>query len=629
MIAFPKRWALLLAALLVHAGSPHPPATAWKDWHPPGLDRYARFLDAILRGDANEVRASLDSGMSVDWRTATGLSPVLLAAAAGRDSITLLVLPSADPACWPAVAELAIRAHSLGVLEWLDREARHAEHWNWERSGDHGTPLEFAISQGVPDTIFEFLLARRPRIDSAEALRLLDDLCGFQPELAPRRKVSRAHRILDAWSGFQPGAAGGAIRWPLGILAENAEDTTLLRRAGIRIDSLERRRRLDGNLASPGRSTRSIDSLLALGADPLAPLGIRSSMAPGLGEATPLGEQRTAGYRMEDAPALAWRTVSRFVRHDSTRVAPRLSETDRLMLAVATGDLSGARHWIRTHGTEFASPGPHTPFPGGHLALALAADAGDTAMTRLLLPLPFRQSEREHALERAVRAHSPAVVQMLLASGVDARLPARGGKGPVELLHPLFDPYLSRRAEPQDTAIARMLLEAAYGTADRWHRLPLTRWAIVHPQANPVLLDYLWRRHPASMDADTLLLMIGGDHDRMLDSRLLERVGARGHEARILEGVCRAFAISQSSAASTKAMMASTALLDTLLARGYALDSAAPPGWICHGGFLEFRFDARSRRFAPAWRIRSPFSEDAAFDTLDDGGDWFPASSRQ
>lgn len=634
MIRIRTAAALLLAAFALQARPERAVPTAWKDWHPPGIDRYALFLEAVFQGDAPAVRAALDSGMTVDWRTATGLSPVLLAAATGRDSITLLVLPHADPGCWPTVAELAIRSNSLGVLEWLDRKARTQGGWNWDSSVRNGTPLAFAIQQGASDTIFEFLLARRGEIDSAEVFRSLDGLCGFTRELTPRQRAWRAHRVLDRWTGHQPGRGGEALHRAVRNLAKCTSDSSLLRRFDIRIDSAERRRLLNGSLASRGRSLQSIDSLLALGADPLAPLGLPASAGSVRKQETPLSWHRTSGYRMEEGPTLAWRTVARFLHHDPARVGPHLARTDSLLIAIATGDLSGVRTWIRTNGTEFAAPGPHRPDPGGFQALALAADAGDTAMTRLLLPLPFSHPQREKALERAVRAHSAAVVRMLLASAIDARLPTRGGKGPVELLHLLFTPHPSRPPDPQDTAIAEMLLEAAYGTVERWPRLPLTRWAMAHPHpaANPVLFDFLWRRHPASMSADTLLVAIGGDRDLLLDTAFLERLGTRGHEQKILEGICQSFeraGNSDPSSIQPDEMMASIALLDTLLARGYPLDSALAPGWICSNGFLEFRFDFRNRRFIPAWRIPSPFSDDAAFDTLDADGYWHPRSDRE
>lgn len=624
---------LLLLALAALAGPTAAGAPPWKDWQPAASARFPRFLDAILRQDLPEVRRNLDSGMTVDWRTEGGLTPLDLAIATANDSIALLLLARSErkPSdAWNIATAQAIHNGTIAVLQAIDRRGALPGRWDWGSTANRESPLGYALSIGASDEVFEFLLARAPDPASFSPHRLFEALPSFENRTTPAQRARRAHRLLDRGFKVQWGHGTGGEDALL-HLVDASGDSSLLRRAGIHPEPRERQRTLNARLAYGARSLGAIDTLLARGADPLGAANDANTCEQESCWNSPLSLRRSSFYRGEArAPSFEWQAIARFVDHAPERVGRQLREPDHLFLAIARRDLAATMRWVERHGADSARGLGGLPFSQTHAALALAAELGDVPITRFLAALPFGARDREHALTRAVLAHSFEVVQLLMQSGVDRDLPALGGGGQVRLVGSLFDAYVGLRPpHPSDTAIARLLLVPAPGDTFR-PTLPLGSWAARHRRANPVLFEYLWRRQPGPLDGKEFSARIGEDPDLLLDTAVIDHVALRGFERRVAEAVCEDFRARSDQAEGRIGLpeMATTiARLEALLARSPQLDTALGSHWTCAGRYLEIAFDARERRFHPLWRISSPFSTDGDFG--DRAGDyWRPMNTK-
>jgi hypothetical protein len=220
-------------------------------------EQFSSFMDAVFCNDIATVKQKLDSGMICNWRTETGLSPLMLAAIAGYDSLALLLLNHGSRIPPALAGELAIGNSTLGLLRWAGNNGGLAlEYGNYFR-----TPLCLGIKVGATDSVIAYLLTSanyKSNYEYCDALfRTLVDTRMYRPI---DRTLSYAYRLLEA--GVPPYACA------LAEIGYAAGDSALVSKyfcPGARERAIERSTLANLRSHLKRRDIEKLDSLLAAG----------------------------------------------------------------------------------------------------------------------------------------------------------------------------------------------------------------------------------------------------------------------------------------------------------------------------------------------------------------------------
>jgi hypothetical protein len=634
-----KAWYMVLGLILGQVNPGYAATTAqgswwgpqslayWNERPSPEDTRFIRFMQAVFENDIQTVEKAIDSGMAVDWGTETGLTPVSLAVAAGYEKLALLLLKRGGRMDRSVLMRMAIHHQSLPLIKYVEAQ-------------DTGFPvqaseLSLALRMGSSKQVVDYLIRKVAKRESTRDFR--EPFYAVAHSWAystPREKSALAHQLLDA--GILPKredwGEGSAFRKPLTTLFRNAKDSTLPKRFpywdGFYL-SVEQED-LDKQLGYAQR-LKEVDSLLALGADPL---GRAPECGPGgKGEVTgPLRYKiRKSCHTNPSFPARDWQIAGRFVEHAPQKVGPLLEKRDFLFIGATTGRLDLVKATVQSAGGESFVLQARTP--DSNTALSYAAEARDSAMTSYLLKFRFKAKDKEWALQKAVLSGSPSVVKLLLEHGADVNLPSFGGGGLGKLFAIMFG-YRYDFPNQNDTLIAKTLL-ATYRPAGTpfvaipslappamappslqpgTHPISLARCALQR-KYNPTLLAFLLRRIPGPLNADTLFKGIYQSWDVLADTAVMIRVSPAGHEEGIRGAIGNSYYRCPLGKVkdAPKRVLALLGQMNGFIDKGVDLGKGLDADWYENLGRYQIGFDGKLRRFVLVWRIPSMHSAKADF----------------
>jgi hypothetical protein len=536
-------------------------------------------------------------------------------------------------------AFLGITTKSMPVLKWLADQQDSDNPLEWNSTPYESSPLSYALAYGATKEIMELLITEFP--DKNTRNRFYSSLASGS-RFTPQEKVLLAHRLLDA--GLRPDSTSKQELKGVASIVYQSGDSSLFQRVSRPyIDIDEELRNLNHQLAWSVRTLGSIDSLIALGAHPLATTGGGCRSGDGKKDlTTPLEIRRGGGCSSDHvSSAFDWQALGHFWRRYPDRAGPELYKRDKLFIAVATGDLVSVQNLTQGKSGKTFIEGPDAVARGRKRALTIAAETGNEAMIRYLLGFQFEPKEREWALEYAVKTGSYGCVKELLNSGVDPQLPSRGKNGIVKLLQSM----LQRRSggTSQDTRIADLLLSrwnspasssfdimenisrsslpssqlasVLKGTpAQKKGLLPITTFLVSGRKNNPVLFNHLWNYQPGPLDSDTLFRYIDGNSAILSDSVIMSMVSITGHEEHIIQAVIRSETDSPDKVSyDCRRIRRIIAHLNGLLDKGIAINAPMEPDWVTTVEEFQIGLDSKTRRFIPVWIVPSLFSAQGDF----------------
>lgn len=610
------------------------PFLHWNERPAPEDTRFIRFMQAVFENDIGTVEKAIDSGMKVEWETEAGLTPVSLAVAAGYEKMALMLLKRGGRMERSVLMHMAILHRSLPLIKHVEAQ-------------DSGYPLQAvelsrALSMGTSKEVMDYLIRKvgkgKETRDFCEPFSALANSPAYSK---PGQKSAIAHQLMDAgilprledWGerGFHP---------TLNKLFRIAKDTTLPKRVPY-WDGFQPGADpygLDKDLGY-AITLKEVDSLLALGADPLS---VPTECEPGRGQLAGRLRFRLRNHCWSDPNIFSahdWQIAGRFMERAPQMVGPLLENRDFLFIGATTGRLDLVKATVMSAGGEGFVLMARTP--DSSTALSYAAEAGDSAMTAYFLKFRFKAKDKEWALRKAVLSGSPSVVKLLLEHEVDVNLPSLGGGGLSKLFAIMFD-YRYDYSNRNDTLIAKILL-ATYRPAGTpfvaipnlaspslaspslapaslppgIHPISLTRCALQRKN-NPTLLAFMLRKIPGPINADSLFKGIYQNWEVLADTDVMNRVSPTGHE----EGIRGALGYSYHRCPvgkvkdDPKRILALLDQLNGFIDKGVDLGKGLDVDWLKTLGHYQIGYDGQRRRFVLVWRIPSMFSAKANFNHI-------------
>jgi len=595
--------AIVIGAMVVVA-LPCLAAESWEEWKPEWGTAFSHFLDAIYSSDYTSVKQQLDAGMSVNWETQTGLTPLTLAIAKGNDSITLLLLDRGARVHPFKLIHSAVDAHSVCVLEWIDKKNKLASYGSSEA-------LLQALEKGAPEKIYKLLLSKITvsKNDDRYFRSLL-----YNNKLSLQEKERYLTLLLK--DGFVPVERGTIVATLDMARASGNEEFIALTKplmANVQVDQTELNRSL---LAQ--QTVAGFDAALDKGADPLGTTG--GGCRQGSKDmTTPLEQLRGHGCNNGISRALNWQFLGRMLARDQNRIEPELTGRDKLFIAVTTGRVDVVKRLISQKKERFIL---EQSIGSDRRALTLAAEVGDSAMCSELCKVNFSREEYGYALEKAVHAGSVAVVDLLLGSVQHKKLAPLKESEIVPLIREMVFGY--KHKQDNDVAIARLLFE--YMQENGIHcKLPLESYVISGITQNQLLVKYLFDHIEGRLDSEAFCANIGLNPQVLLESSVMSRVSLQGYEKMMVTSLIGPLTNTDIGIPeSLKNLKKVLFILNTLCAKDEEFGKNFEPGWIIDAGMFHVTYNNKMKRFTPEWVVPSPFSRYGNFDSSNPSYGWNP-----
>lgn len=584
---------------------------AWKDWRDEATHRFPRFMQSIFDHDTRAVRLALDSGMTVDWETETGFSPLSLAMSAGYEDLAIVFLQRGGKMQDAGLRKLAMSRPSKALIDAIVENA----------GGNVFGPVELgsAIASGAPKEVLDFLI--KSVVELGTTVRsgfVFSVLAKSKAYDSTARIREMAHRLLDA--GIRPAKEdyqSEHFHSTLALLFRKAQDSSLIRRFEFwepRFPYHSDPGKLNLDLAWVN-SLAEADSLLAMGADPAANLG-RCSSGDGTDKSSALAYRIKRDCETNPRPfsALDWQLAERFLRHAPQRIGHRLNARDSLFIFAVSGNTARMRAFVDGHGKKVFVIDSRTH--DGNQALSFAAEAGDSAITAFLLKFPFNAKDKEMALRSALSGGSASVVRLLLENGAGAGIASSGEMGLERLFGILFD-WRRNFSDEADTLIAKSLL-SAYRKASPQPpgRYPLSLAKCMKGRRmHPRLMEFLLKEIPGPLDPAEFYKNLQDNWDILRDTATMKRVATAGYESRIRGAIIYSYYRSKRDGTYNSPPRAKEWLgqLNGFIVKGVDLGKDLDADWVGTLGKYQIRYDRELKRFFLAWRIPSLYSPEGDF----------------
>lgn len=593
--------AYVVGVMLV-AALPCLAAESWEEWKPQWGNAFSNFLDAIYVSDYTSVKQQLDAGMSVNWETETGLTPLSLAIAKGNDSIALLLLDRGARVHPDKLINSAIDAHSVRVLEWIDNKNKLVSYG----SSAH---LVQALEKGAPEKIFRLLLSKITvsKNDDRYFRSLL-----YNNKLSLQEKECYLTLLLK--DGFLPVERGSIVATVDMARACGNEELIALTKplmANVQVDQTD----LNKSLLAQ-RTVAGLDSALDKGANPLGTTG--GGCRQGSKDmTTPLEQLRGHGCNNGIARALNWQFLGRMLERDQKRIEPELTGRDKLFIAVTTGRVDVVKRLVNNKKGRFILD---QSIGSDRRALTLAAEVGDSAMCSELCKVNFSREEYGYALQKAVHTGSPAVVHLLLGSMQNKKLETLKESEIVQLVWDMVYGY--NRQQDNDTAIARHLFQYTQENGIRC-KLPLESYVVSGVTQNQPLVKFLFDSQDGRLDSEVFCDHIGLNPQILLESSVMSRVTLQGYEKKVVSSLFGPLKNTDLGIPeSLKKLKKVLFILNTLCAKDEGFGKSFEPGWIIDAGMFHVTYDNKKKRFTPEWVVPTPFSRYGNFDSINPSYGW-------
>lgn len=592
----------------------------WNQWKSEEEQIFSGFMDAIFRNDYSYVEKCILNGLSCDFTTETGLSPIELAALAGHDKIVALLIKNGARIVPSELAKLGVIHQSITILEQ-----------SGFKQGITSNPLAYALKRGVSDDIINYLLDDylKKEHNMQHNVECYNSLLNygedqFYPDIS--RKVTLVKKLLH--SGVAACSSNYSCNFEYIVrFSALTKDTSLLKSLYYDFNKLMKRRQnyLNTRLIEP-ITLKTFDSLLQKGANPFEiyyRYGEYDRESP-IGSAFEI--LKDYGYS-----ALNFLKLKSCIRLNPDLAREKMDQKDSLFIAAVSNDME---YVIQLASTEKGLTFLTTAKSGKGLdALAPAASTGDTTMSDFFLNLPFGEKERETALFHAVISRNLNGVKILIKHGVNPNLPHLFNKnGLVTLLLRMFeDRYLTIDSTPGiDIKIAEILLtEASYYNSsssvakDSKSALPVKSF-LMKSSDYPELFRFLWTQQIWPVDKEGVFSIPGYiNKDLFYDKTIMKSLNYQGNEDTVIKIIISKYGgYDYDKRHITENLIHVIDDLNKLIVNGVALDKNLDKNWtVCldeSEGKYQIGFDFNKRRFIPVWNIPSLFSSRAAFIYWDD-----------
>lgn len=294
----------------IHASS----KTDWSTSIHPYMKRFYLMMDAVYNNDYKQVKDLLDSGVSPNLETASGLTPIQLALHAEHDSILSLLIQYHGKIDSNELYNKAIKDNNLALIKQF--------HKSGYTPFIYTSPSYFDSSFSI--VLFEYLIPFFEK-SSYNTQNLFSPIPLPQSQKEAKKQAALIKLMIS--NGFFPKTALDSL-W-LRTIAKRSMDSTsfLFSKKEGSYDT-----RLNSALTNVS-SLHSIDSLLVIGADPLGPTEYRN--------------QHALDRKRQNPNPFDWKVVSFFQKRDPIRIKPLLNNDDLFFIALVEGNISETKKSLK------------------------------------------------------------------------------------------------------------------------------------------------------------------------------------------------------------------------------------------------------------------------------------------
>lgn len=339
-------------------------------------------MDAVYNNDYKQVKDLLDSGVSPNLETASGLTPIQLALHAEHDSILSLLIQYHGKIDSNELYNKAIKDNNLALIKQF--------HKSGYTPFIYTSPSYFDSSFSI--VLFEYLIPFFEK-SSYNTQNLFSPIPLPQSQKEAKKQAALIKLMIS--NGFFPKTALDSL-W-LRTIAKRSMDSTsfLFSKKEGSYDT-----RLNSALTNVS-SLHSIDSLLVIGADPLGPTEYRN--------------QHALDRKRQNPNPFDWKVVSFFQKRDPIRIKPLLNNDDLFFIALVEGNISETKKSLK----KINLLEKDSVYLKKILPTATYSKNLDLILYIKNLSIPFYESSWKSSFSDAFQSKNVKLIQILLSMHPD------------------------------------------------------------------------------------------------------------------------------------------------------------------------------------------------------------------